>query len=519
MKIESASRRAWEGIATDMGRGLRHAGFRPMKQRLMETCGDGECGSATGVEGLAKTHPGRERRVESESSEGTTSATTTFSMTHASGLARSQQVFMAQKFLNLPALPSYVREEGGMVLDRVVANVGTGRWWTTATARVRAQRAWNTEQVQEGKAHRALLDPSMYALGCRFRANAMENVAVKAVGELGSVRGVTRAAQRRLGAARGREGKESEEEELNPRVRVTMQTKIPSHVVSVDLSHNERFKTNESYVDGPTTASVSLASRGRGDLNYRVSARKWMGKNLGSFGVKDGGKKEIQAGASYEKQAVLWRGRRRRKADSSSAVSGYAALPQVPILAVGGVYGTVMRKSLDDEDEEMQLQNFGSLSVHAQVGSFARPLFDYTSINVRVDAGGMGAPNKPLAAETQKPMSLTDRLITMDGRIKSTPSSVTVSVGQQLLGPLRFRTEVRASGAQALSATRAGLSALKERKPMNEVRDSFKKHITSPEIIYGLDCTLPPTIGSARVVGWYNATRQEAFAELRLFDL
>ena len=83
-----------------------------------------------------------------------------------------------------------------------------------ATARVRAQRAWNTEQVQEGKAHRALLDPSMYALGCRFRANAMENVAVKAVGELGSGRGVTRAAQRRLGAARGREGKESEEEEM-----------------------------------------------------------------------------------------------------------------------------------------------------------------------------------------------------------------------------------------------------------------------------------------------------------------
>lgn len=500
-----------------------------MKSRLTETFGDGECGSATGVEGLAKTHPGRRERTGGDDGgddarrggggESTRATTTTFSMTQPSGLARSQQVFMAQKFLNLPALPSYVREEGGMVLDRVVANVGTGTWWTTATARVRAQRAWNTEQVQEGKAHRALLDPSMYALGCRFRANATENVAVKAVGELGSVRGVTRAAQRWLGASRGGGGKEMSNEELNPRVRVTMQTKIPSHVVSVDLSHNERFKTNESYVDGPTTASVSLASRGRGDLNYRVSARKWMGKNLGSFGVKDGGKKEIQAGASYEKQAVLWRGRRRRKADSSSAVSGYTALPQVPILAVGGVYGTVMRKSLDDEGEQMQLQNFGSLSVHAQVGSFARPLFDYTSVNVRVDAGGMGAPNKPLDAETQKPVSLTERLITMDGRLKSTPSSVTVSVGQQLLGPLRFRAEVRASGAQALSATRAGLNALKERKAMNEVRDSFKKHITSPEIIYGLDCTLPPTIGSARVVGWYNATRQEAFAELRLFDL
>jgi len=30
---------------------------------------------------------------------------------------------------------------------------------------------------------------------------------------------------------------------------------------------------------------------------------------------------------------------------------------------------------------------------------------------------------------------------------------------------------------------------------------------------------LAPTVGSARVVAWYNATRQEGFAELRLFDL
>jgi len=157
--------------------------------------------------------------------------------------------------------------------------------------------------------------------------------------------------------------------------------------------------------------------------------------------------------------------------------------------------------------------------VNAQVGSFARPLLDFTSINLRLDAGGMGTPNKPLDAAAQTPLPLADRLITMGGRLKANPVSVTLSLGQQLLGPLRFRAEVRASGAEALSATRAGLSALKERKTMTEVRESIQKQIVKPEVVYGLDCALPPTIGSARVVAWYNATRQEAMAELRLFDL
>lgn len=116
-------------------------------------------------------------------------------------------------------------------------------------------------------------------------------------------------------------------------------------------------------------------------------------------------------------------------------------------------------------------------------------------------------------------MSLGDRLITADGRLKASPTSVTISFAQQLLGPLRFRTEVRTSGAEALAATCAGLSAIKQRKPMAQVRDVFKKEVASPEVLYGLDCPLPPTLGSARAVVWYNATRQDAFAEIRLFDL
>jgi hypothetical protein len=478
-------------------------------QRVLDGAfGEREHGAAANIEGTTRAHA---RHGSS------------FVVTQPSGLARSQQVFLAQKFLNVPAMPSYVEREGGMVLDRVVLNAGRGNWWTTLTARVRAQRAWNTEQVQEGKAHRALLDPSMYALGGRFRANVAENVAVQAIGELGSVKGVTRALAKKLKLSDAKE--DDAEAALNPRARVSVQAKIPSHVLSMDVSHNERYQTEDGYVDGPTSASISVASRGRRAINYRATARKWLG-DLVPFDVNRGGgmrtppRKEILAGVSYERQAVLWRGRRRRKPKSSSAVSGYTALPQVPTITVGGIYGAVMRKSLDDykDGEGTELQNFGSLSVNAQIGSFARPLLDFTSINLRLDAGGTGTPNKPLDA-AQTPLPLAERLITMGGRLKTNPVSVTLSVGQQILGPLRFRAEVRTSGAEALSATCAGLSALKERKTMTEVRESIRKQIVEPELVYALDCALPPTIGSARVVAWYNATRQEAMAELRLFDL
>ena len=485
-----------------------------MKHALAKSFDAQETASSAGLDGAARAHGGN---------------ASSLGMTLPSGLSRSQQVFLAQKLLNAPVVPSYVHDEGGMVLDRVVANVGTGGWWSTVTARVRAQRAWNTEQVQEGKAHRALLDASMYALGGRFRANLLQNVAVKAVGELSSVKTITRALTKsfKIGAKEDASVQEPGTKEI-ARGRVMMEAKIPSHIVSAELSHNERFQTSNAYIDGPKTASVSVASRGRRSINYRVMARTWLGSELAPFEqTADGGmrkppRKEVLAGVSCEQQAVLWRGRRRRKANSTSAVAGYTALPQVPMLTVGGIYGGMIRKSLEDnykDGDQIKLQNFTSVSLHAQLGSFARPLLDFTSLNLRLDAGGIGVPHKPLAAETQAPMSLADRLVTMDGRVKASPTSVTVSVGQQILGPLRFRAEVRTSGAEALAATRAGIGALKERKPMAEVRDVFRKEIVSPEVVYGLDCALSPTLGGARVVAWYNVTRQEAFGEIRLFDM
>jgi hypothetical protein len=48
------------------------------------------------------------------------------------------------------------------------------------TLRLRAQRAWNTQQMREGKPLQVLIDPSMYALGGRFRAGVSRHTVLKA---------------------------------------------------------------------------------------------------------------------------------------------------------------------------------------------------------------------------------------------------------------------------------------------------------------------------------------------------
>jgi hypothetical protein len=46
-----------------------------------------------------------------------------------------------------------------------------------------------------------------------------------------------------------------------------------------------------------------------------------------------------------------------------------------------------------------------------------------------------------------------------------------------------------------------------------------KGEMKGAELIYGVDCPLPPALGAARLVAWYNVNRREAMAEMRLFDL
>ena len=46
-----------------------------------------------------------------------------------------------------------------------------------------------------------------------------------------------------------------------------------------------------------------------------------------------------------------------------------------------------------------------------------------------------------------------------------------------------------------------------------------RHEMAGAELVYGIDCPLPPALGAARLVAWYNVNRGEAQAEMRLFDL
>ena len=48
---------------------------------------------------------------------------------------------------------------------------------------------------------------------------------------------------------------------------------------------------------------------------------------------------------------------------------------------------------------------------------------------------------------------------------------------------------------------------------------AVKGDMAGCELIYGVDCPLPPALGAARLVAWYNVRRGEAMAEMRLFDM
>ena len=154
---------------------LSQRAMEPTKAAFGKAFWDQEAESAAALDGHVRVHQ---------------SHAPPFSLAMPSGLARSQQLYMMQRFLNIPATPSYVKAEDGMVLDRVIANVGGRTWWHTLTLRLRAQRAWNSQSFNEGRPHRILGDPSLYALGGRFRAGFSRHTVLKAFGELGSLKGL-----------------------------------------------------------------------------------------------------------------------------------------------------------------------------------------------------------------------------------------------------------------------------------------------------------------------------------------
>ena len=594
--------------------------MRPLTQRAMEptkssfsvSSWDAEVESATAPDGHVRVHQ---------------SQAPPLSIGLPSGLARSQQLYMMQRFLNIPATPSYVKDDGGLVLDRVVMNVGGRTWWQTLTLRLRAQRAWNTPEFSKGKPHHVLGDPSMYALGGRFRVGFGAHTVLRGLGELGSLSGAVedfRKFKRRLrldGA--GEDADESNarnapkgikssnkfkasnsyDDDISPRGRVTLQTKaISGHLVSCDASLRERYQTPTGYKDGPSFVSFSLASRGSRWFNYKLGVRQWLDNVIPPFerGVDQGGNKtvtrppprrEATAGASVEHQVTLWRGKRRPTPQGKGGrPGGYTALPQTPCVVVGALVGGTARIALADDSSgddvagtsssaqtslgkgQVDHRQCVSVTAHASFGSFSRPLLDYTSVDFRYDlgstsSGGMNG-DAPLMDAKDAPKTMMEKMIQSQfaGSVKVESEMFTIGATQQVIGPVRARAELRIGPGAAGRAARAGWGEVTKKqnaglgkqsdaskppvpprgsnsksssgkygaKPtltssspssagnqsrMSSAWRAARREAPNAELVYGVDCPLPPALGAARLVAWYNVTRGEAQAEMRLFDL
>jgi len=382
--------------------------------------------------------------------------------------------------------------------------------------------------------------------------------------------------------------------------------------VSFDASLRERYQTPRKYIDGPSFLSASITSRGPRWFNYRLGVRQWLEDTLPAFEMSDVNlvlrpppRREATAGCSVEHQATLWRGKRRAapKGSKTRRPGGYAALPQTPCVVVGGLLGATARLALADNSVsentgpssvsvppslrrgDVDYRHCLSLTAHASVGSFARPLLDYTAVDLRYDLGstsgtasGSHQNPAPVPDARDAPKTMMERMVRagFDGRARVENETVTAGVTQQILGPVRLRAELRFSPGTAGRAYRKGWQALtrddatkeKEKEKEKEktkrekedpslppraprgkpprrpgIKDAAgtmgssmgkhsvgagrfgdawsaaRKEMSSAELVYGIDCPLPPALGAARLVAWYNVNRGEAQAEMRLFDL
>jgi hypothetical protein len=186
---------------------------------------------------------------------------------------------MLQRFFNVPASPSYHGPAGGLVLDRVLASAGNAACWVTATARLRAQAAWESPHTREGKPHRALLEPGLYGGALRARAALPGGFLLRASAQLDSLHAWLPSPGT---AASGEAAEESAARgPVRARVNLLHQALVPGHDLTLDAGWHVSASTNPgaplqadgggAYAEVPRMASASVARRrGRRGLRYRL---------------------------------------------------------------------------------------------------------------------------------------------------------------------------------------------------------------------------------------------------------
>ncbi|KAI8105076.1 hypothetical protein M9435_000248 [Picochlorum sp. BPE23] len=164
------------------------------------------------------------------------------------------------------------------------------------------------------------------------------------------------------------------------------------------------------------------------------------------------------------------------------------------------------------------LRVFSSIGIGAQIGSFTKPLLDYSSLDLKLDfglnsqhvVGNLPITGAPSAIDVgTRPDK--HRAFALEG--KGIWHCCSLSVSQQIFGPVRGRADFRF----ALDPTNT---------PQNQGERSTLKGIAQTamsmrpcllESMFGGDVLLPGTEGAARLAIWYAPKRKEGMIELRLF--
>ena len=459
-----------------------------------------------------------------------------------SGLSRPQQLVLLQGVAKLPCLPSYVGQDGGAVLDRVLVARGRKGWWATLTGRLRAQRV-----LQRG-ARVGMADPDSFALGARARgvlpggATVTLNAEAPTLGDVPDVaplkalrRGSKAAARPRLRAAVRRAAGRSADAfaELAARQRCL---DARGCYVDVEQMLSAGLCTRKGAV-GPLSASVGVvACKGVGS-SAKVGGDGGSGEVTALSALTAAPGARAVAAAAWDFDTTLLRAKAARDKDDDARArvqaraSALLALPgavgdaRVPVAPAAGEKTRTPRRPYsvlvppsgltagatlcavasvpladamiplplhwrcegDAPQPPLGVRGLASLRARAHFGAFERLFGDWSSLQARLDVGSRPVP-------------------TSDAQKGAVSATLSLSAAQQLIGPLRARADAcfaldGRTGAGA--GKRTGGPLLQDR-----VLDSA----------LALDCAVVPG-GAARAVLWWSPTRQEGMFEVRLLEL
>ena len=394
------------------------------------------------------------------------------------------------------------------MLDRVLASAGPARLWAAASARLRAQAAWDSPHTQGGKVHRALAEPSVYGLALRFRALLPRRTVLRGCAELESLQALLSPDLR---------------QPLRSRLSLRSAALLPGHELAVDAGWAQQAwrAGGQGYAGVPHIAAVSVSPLRRGPLRYRLGVVSSPLPPAGGEASPAPLSPHAQAGVELGGTAAFYP---RGSAEQPASRRGsFSLLPLRSRLTLSAHAGALARAPLSRPSPtpapppppaaatpaqavaqaahrlasatRVEGLAFGSLGAGVQLGGFSRPFLDYTLLQLRCDARlGSGALAVPVSEASQ--LSLAKRCASQAAESLSLRASLT----QQVVGPLRLRAEARLPVARL----RAGWASAAP---------------AAVETAFGVDLALPQVQGAARLVAWYCPQRAEAMAELRLLEM